>query len=175
MLYEPELLPVPRYPSDHTGRRRELTDADLDKWRELGASADVFFDFDWLEPESMPRRMPGSSLDSGHQRRDRRLHAPHGPGRQRLDDSGLVVTTAAGIHAVPLAEFAVAGALYFVKGIPQLRRRQDARHWERYATRQLAGLRCLVVGLGGIGRAVVASFAGLGVEVWGLGRDGGVL
>jgi glyoxylate/hydroxypyruvate reductase len=29
-----------------------------------------------------------------------------------------------------------------------------------------------VVGLGGIGRRVTASFAALGVEVWGLGRDG---
>lgn len=167
VLYEPELLPVPRYPSDHTGLRRELTDAELDKWRELGASADVFFDFDWLEPGSMPQRCPdlrwiqATSAGIGGFMR-----------RTGLDDSGLLVTTAAGIHAVPLAEFAVAGALYFVKGIPQLRRRQDARHWERYATRQLAGLRCLVAGLGGIGRTVVASFAGLGVEVWGLGRDG---
>ncbi len=168
VLYEPELLPVPRYPSDHTGLRRQLTDADLEKWRELGASADIFFDFDWLEPASMPQRCPdlrwiqATSAGIGGFMR-----------RTGLDDSGLVVTTAAGIHAVPLAEFAVAGALYFVKGIPQLRRRQDARHWERYATRQLAGLRCLVVGLGGIGAAVVKSFAGLGVEVWGLGRDGG--
>ncbi len=167
VLYKPELLPVPRYPSDHTGRRRNLTDAELDKWRELGARADVFFDFDWLEPESMRQRCPdlrwiqATSAGIGGFMR-----------RTGLDDSGLVVTTAAGIHAVPLAEFAVASALYFVKGIPQLRRRQDARHWERYATRQLAGLRCLVVGLGGIGRTVVASFAGLGVEVWGLGRDG---
>ena len=173
VLYEPELLPVPRYPSDHTGRRRELTGAELDKWRELGASADVFFDFDWLEPESMPRRCPDlrwiqatSAGIGGFMRRT-------GLDDSAVDESRLVVTTAAGIHAVPLAEFAVASALYFVKGIPQLRRRQDARHWERYATRQLAGLRCLVVGLGGIGATVVASFAGLGVEVWGLGRDGG--
>ena len=33
VLYEPELLPVPRYPSDHTGVRRQLTDAELEKWR----------------------------------------------------------------------------------------------------------------------------------------------
>jgi glyoxylate/hydroxypyruvate reductase len=167
VLYEPELLPVPRYHSDHSGRRRELSHAELEKWRELSASADVFFDFDWLEPESMPRRCPdlrwiqATSAGIGGFMR-----------RTGLNGSDLIVTTAAGVHAVPLAEFAVAGALYFVKGIPQLRQRQGARHWERYATRQLAGLRSLVVGLGGIGRAVVASFAALGVEVWGLGRDG---
>jgi phosphoglycerate dehydrogenase-like enzyme len=93
--------------------------------------------------------------------------------RTGLDRSGLAVTTAAGVHAVPLAEFALAGALYFVKGVPGLRQRQQARHWERYTTRQLAGQRALVVGLGGIGRQVAAAFGALGVQVWGLGRDGG--
>jgi phosphoglycerate dehydrogenase-like enzyme len=63
------------------------------------------------------------------------------------------------------------GALHFVKGVPDLRRRQQARNWERYTTRQLAGQRALVVGPGGVGRRVVASFAALGVEVWGLGRE----
>jgi phosphoglycerate dehydrogenase-like enzyme len=93
--------------------------------------------------------------------------------RTGLDRSGLAVTTAGGVHAVPLAEFALAGALYFVKGVPDLRQRQQARHWERYTTRQLAGQRALVVGLGGIGRQVAAAFGALGVQVWGLGRDGG--
>lgn len=176
VLYEPDLLPVPRYRCDHTGRRRELSDAELDKWRELSASADVFFDFDWLEPESMPQRCPDlrwiqatSAGIGGFMRRTGLDDSIN----DSLNDRGLIVTTAAGVHAVPLAEFAVAGVLYFVKGIPQLRQRQASRHWERYATRQLAGLRALVVGLGGVGRSVVASFAGLGVEVWGLGRDGG--
>jgi glyoxylate/hydroxypyruvate reductase A len=168
VLYEPDLLPVPRYRCDHTGRHRELSHAELDKWRELSASAGVFFDFDWLEPESMPQRCPdlrwiqATSAGIGGFMR-----------RTGLNDGGLIVTTAAGVHAVPLTEFAVGGALYFVKGLPQLRQRQGSRHWERYATRQLAGMRALVVGLGGVGHAVVAAFAGLGVEVWGLGRDGG--
>ena len=88
--------------------------------------------------------------------------------RTGLDASGLTVTTAAGIHAVPLSEFAVMGALHFVKGVPQLRERQRDRHWELYTTRQLAGSATLVVGLGGIGRKVAQSFAALGVDVWGL-------
>jgi glyoxylate/hydroxypyruvate reductase A len=168
VAYEPDLLPVPRYPCDHTGRRRELSDVSLQEWRELAASADVFFDFDWLEPQTMPERCP-----------DLRWIQATSAGigafmsRTGLSSSDLAVTTAAGIHAVPLSEFVVTGALYFVKGLPRLRERQEARHWERYATRQLAGLCALVVGLGGIGRAVAASLAGLGVQVWGLGRDGG--
>ena len=169
VIYEPELLPVPRYRCDHTGTSRHLSAADLDRWLALGAAADVFFDFDWYEPARMPERCPNlrwiqatSAGIGGFMR------------RTGLDESGLTVTTAGGIHAVPLAEFAVMGALHFVKGMPMLGERQRSHHWELYTTRQLAGLRALVVGLGGIGRRVAASFAGLGVEVWGLGRTGSV-
>ncbi|HEX3712880.1 MAG TPA: D-2-hydroxyacid dehydrogenase [Trebonia sp.] len=168
VIYEPGLLPVPRYQCDHTGPARALSAAELDRWRSLTAEADVFFDFDWLDPAGMAGNAPNLRLVQA-------TSAGIGGFMQRtgLDRSGLAVTTAGGIHAVPLAEFALAGALYFVKGVPDLRRRQQARNWERYTTRQLAGQRALVVGLGGIGRQVTATFAALGVEVWGLGRDGG--
>ena len=167
VVYEPELLPVPRYPCDHTGPHRDLPATELDRWRKLTASADVFFDFDWLDPGSMPGRAPGLRWIQA-------TSAGIGGFMQRtgLAGSGLAVTTAAGIHAVPLAEFALTGALHFVKGVPELRNRQHARHWQRYTTRQLAGQRVLVVGLGGIGRTVAQTFAALGVDVWGLGRDG---
>jgi glyoxylate/hydroxypyruvate reductase len=167
VIYEPDLLPVPRYPCDHTGTPRDLSTADVERWRALAATADVFFDFDWYEPATMPKRCP-------RLRWIQATSAGIGGFMQRtgLDASDLTVTTAAGIHAAPLSEFAVMGALHFVKGVPQLRERQCSRHWQRYTTRQLAGLRALVVGLGGIGRKVAQSFAALGVDVWGLGRDG---
>ena len=171
VIYEPGLLPVPRYPCDHTGPARDLSAADLDRWRALSAEAEVYFDFDWLDPAGLARHSPGLRWIQA-------TSAGIGGFMQRtgLDASvasgGLTVTTAGGIHAVPLAEFAVMGALHFIKGVPQLTERQRARHWERYTTRQLAGQRALVVGLGGMGRQVAASFAALGVEVWGLGRAG---
>jgi glyoxylate/hydroxypyruvate reductase len=193
--YEPGLLPVPRYPCDHTGPPRDLSAADLDRWRALGADADVYFDFDWLDPAAMPARSPRlrwiqatSAGIGGFMQRTGLDSSVRFIQRTGLDSSvqdsganassaaadgtGLTVTTAGGIHAIPLAEFAVMGALHFIKGVPQLKQRQRARHWERYTTRQLAGQRALVVGLGGMGRQVAASFAALGVEVWGLGRAG---
>ena len=168
VIYEPGLLPVPRYQCDHSAPPRKLSAVGLDQWRSLTAQADVFFDFDWLDPAGMAGHAPNlrwvqaTSAGIGALMR-----------RTGLDRSGVTVTTAGGIHAVPLAEFALSGTLYFVKDGPELRRRQQARHWELYTTRQLAGQRALVVGLGGIGRQVTATFAALGVEVWGLGRDGG--
>jgi glyoxylate/hydroxypyruvate reductase A len=168
VVYEPELLPVPQFPSDHVGRRRQLTAADLDRWRRLAASADVFFDFDWLDPAAMSRHAPprlrwiqATAAGIGDLMR-----------RTGLERSALTVTTAAGIHAVPLAEFVALGAMYFIKDVPDMRRRQAARVWERHATGTLAGRRALIIGLGGLGRKVAEVLAVLGVEIWGLGRDG---
>jgi phosphoglycerate dehydrogenase-like enzyme len=167
VIYEPDLLPAPRYRCDHSAPPRDLSSADLERWRSLTGQADIFFDFDWLDPAGMAAR-------NGRLRWIQASSAGIGGFMPRtgLDRAPITVTTAGGIHAVPLAEFALMGALHFIKGVPDLRQRQQARHWERYTTRQLAGERALVVGLGGMGRQVVATFAALGVEVIGLGRDG---
>ena len=165
VTYEPRLLPAARHPSDHIGTPPQLSADELARWRQLTAGADVLFDFDWHDPASLPERCP----------RLRWIQATSaGIGgfmtRTGLDRSAIEVTTAAGIHAVPLAEFAVLGALYFVKGMPALNRWKAERHWERFATHRLAGRRVLVVGVGGIGRRVASSFAALGTEVTGLSR-----
>ena len=165
--YRPDLLPIPRYTCDHSAPARDLTAFQLDEWRALVAEADVTFDFDWLDPSTMPERCP-------HLRWIQATSAGIGALMQRtgIDHSNIVATTAGGIHASPLGEFALLGALYFTKGLPDLARRQREHHWERFTTRQLGGRRALVVGLGGVGREVTRRFAREGVEVWGLGREG---
>jgi glyoxylate/hydroxypyruvate reductase len=167
VLYRPDLLPVPRYPADHTGVPRDLGPGQLKAWRELLARAEVSFDFDWWAPGDMPRNAP-------RLRWVQATSAGIGQFLQRtgLVGSDLVFTTAAGVHAIPLAEFALAGVLEFVKGLPGLRRWQAKRHWERYTTRQLAGSRVTVLGLGGVGREVARVFAAMGCEVIGIGRPG---
>lgn len=74
------------------------------------------------------------------------------------------------MHAIPLAEFALTGVLYFVKELPELARRQSAHSWERYTTRQLSGRRVTVVGLGQVGRKTRELFTALGAEVVGVAR-----
>jgi phosphoglycerate dehydrogenase-like enzyme len=156
VMYAPELLPVPRYACDHTGLARRLTAAEQGVWESLLARADVSFDFDWQAPAELPRRSPNlrwvqaTSAGIGAFMR-----------RTGLDRAELVATTAAGVHALPLAEFALAGALYFAKGFPALRGWQRERRWEPYTTALLAGRRVTVVGLGGIGREVVKLFTAL--------------
>src|SRR5258707_4310182 len=58
VLYEPDLLPVPRYPCDHTGVARSLAAADLARWAALRQRADVSFDFDWQAPADMAVNCP---------------------------------------------------------------------------------------------------------------------
>ncbi len=167
LLYEPGLLPVPRYPSDHSGIARELSAGDLARWAALRAAADVSFDFDWQAPDLISVNCPRLRWIQG---------TSAGIGglvdRTGLAKTPIVCTTAAGVHGAPLAEFALLGLLYFAKDMPRLARDKAARHWQRHATTLLHGSRVLLVGLGGVGRDVARLLAATGVEVYGAGRRG---
>ena len=169
VVYRPDLLPQPRYPCDHHGPAPALTAAERAEWAALLRQADICFDFDWEDPAAMPDRAPGvrwvQATSSG---------IGQFMGRTGLAGWNAVVTTAAGIHAQPLAEWVVTGVLYFVKDVPDLQARQAAHRWERIAIGGLTGRRALVVGLGHVGRAVAAALGGLGVEVWGAGREASI-
>jgi glyoxylate/hydroxypyruvate reductase len=165
VLYAPELLPPARFAADHEGPPRDLSGPDLDRWRSLRARAEVSFDFDWLDPAGVAANCP----------RLRWVQATSSGIGQFIEQaglgaSGITFTTAAGVHALPLAEFALAGVLYFVKELPELARRQAARSWERYTARQLAGKRVTIVGLGQIGRKTCEVFTALGAQVTGVAR-----
>ena len=167
LLYEPDLLPVPRYPCDHTGTARDLDGASLTKWSQLRAAADVSFDFDWQAPGQIAANCPrlrwiqGTSAGIGGML-----------DRTGLVRSPIVFTTAAGVHGIPLAEFALLGLLHFAKGMPRLARHQAQRRWELHATTLLRGSRALLVGLGGVGREVARLLAAVGVQVVGAGLPG---
>ena len=168
LLYEPDLLPTTRYEADHHGPARPLTETQRQHWCSLLARAEVSFDFDWEKPAEMMRRAPRlrwvQSSSSGI-----------GP---RLDSLGvsssdLIVTNAAGIHAQPLAEFAIMSALYFTKEMPRLNAWKSERHWERYCGHEFAGLRMVIVGLGSVGRRLAELASALGVAVVGVRRSSG--
>lgn len=168
LLHEQDLLPRPRYTADHSGPAPDLSAADLARWRDLVARAEVSFDVDWDRPAELASTAP--SL-----RWVQMTSAGIGGflGRTGLDASGIVFTTAAGTHAVPLAEFALAGILHLVKGVPDLMSWQRAHHWACYTTGELRGRRALVVGLGSIGRETARLLDAFGVRVTGLGRTAG--
>ncbi len=74
--------------------------------------------------------------------------------RLGLAETDILVTTASGVHAKPLAEFAFAVMLNWVKEFPRLREEQEAHRWERYCSGELDGRTLTVIGPGRIGREV---------------------
>jgi len=165
VIYAPDLLPVPRYVADHKGRPRDLSPDQRARWLAHLHAADILFDFDWLAPERLVEHAPrlrwvqGTSAGIGEMLQ-----------RTGLIDSEIVFTTAAGVHASPLAEFVLLGLLYFYRNVPRLQRMQRAHRWERCTNQELAGRRALVVGLGAVGRAIAERLAAQGLDVWGVRR-----
>jgi glyoxylate/hydroxypyruvate reductase A len=166
IVHEPGLIPRARHVADHDGERPDLGPEDLERWLSILGSADVLFDLDWYAPADLPKNAPRlrwvQTSRSGVGESLRR----HG-----LDRSGIVFTNAAGVHAVPLAEFVVLGLLWLIKDVRRMEAEQAERAWRSSVTSLLAGKRVLLVGLGGLGAEVARSLAGLGVEVWGLRRS----
>ncbi|MEP7332282.1 MAG: D-2-hydroxyacid dehydrogenase [Terracoccus sp.] len=167
LLYAPELLPSPRFGNDHDGTHPTLSPAQERQWLQMLTTADVAFDFDWRDPAQLLTNAPRLQWVQATSAGIGGFVKRHG-----LDGGELRLTTAAGTHAAPLAEFAVAGVLHLVRDVPHLMTRQREHHWERHVSGQLAGRRATIVGLGSIGRHVAAAFDALGVHVTGVGRSG---
>jgi D-2-hydroxyacid dehydrogenase (NADP+) len=88
----------------------------------------------------------------------------------------LVVTTASGIHAVPIAEHVFAMLLAFGRMLPTSFRAQERREWldrERGRYFELAGEMLLIVGLGAIGTQVGLLGSALGMRVIGIRHSAG--
>jgi len=167
VLWEPELLPPPRYPADHTGAPLTRTDAAEARWRSLLARATILFDFDRTHLDDLPALAPrvewiqATSAGIGQLVRRHRY-------AERMPRT--VFTTARGVHAGPLAEFAVMAMLMHVRRVPDMVAAQRTRTWERFAGTDLDGRTLVILGLGAIGTRVARVARSLGLRVIGLKR-----
>ena len=91
--------------------------------------------------------------------------------------SDVIVTNSAGVHAVPIAEYVVAGILYLLRQLDVAVDQQRARRWDsalfvgaHSRMREVADVRALIVGAGGIGTAVAERLAALGAHCTGIRR-----
>jgi len=87
-----------------------------------------------------------------------------------LVDSDVVVTNATGIFDDAIAEWAVGMMVLFAKGVLGVLERQRRAEWRHELTESIAGRNALVVGVGGIGRAIGRNARALGMDVLGVGR-----
>jgi len=92
-------------------------------------------------------------------------------------NSGVLVTTAAGVHAETISEYVFGSMLMFNRNWPQMVRLQDEHVWARSATwyhlggRELAGQTLGIIGLGNIGRRIAQLGRAFGMRVLGTRRS----
>jgi phosphoglycerate dehydrogenase-like enzyme len=91
--------------------------------------------------------------------------------------SDVAFTNSAGVHAVPIAEYVVAGVLHFLRGLDYAADQQHRTEWNKTpfvrldsVLREMDTVRALVVGTGGIGQAVGERLTALGARCTGIRR-----
>jgi glyoxylate/hydroxypyruvate reductase A len=167
VTYPEELLASPRYPSAHPFAPLDGPDARA-RWETLLDDAEILFDFGPFElaptlaSRERLRWIQGTSAGVGQFVE-----------RLGLLESDVVVTTASGVHARPLAEFALLAMLMFGKHTLHLTREQREHRWERHAGEEVRGKLVCVVGLGKVGREVARLAHALDARVVGVVRDTG--
>lgn len=171
ILYEPDLLPPTRYVADHNGVSGFFLNKEQQKrWDANLAQADILWDF-----PTVPSSGPGILELVPNLRWVQTTSAGVGPRVKALglDTSEVIVTTASGVHAKPLAEFAFMAMLTHVKDLKRIQRDQQRGHWERFCTDELDGKTLAIVGPGRIGRQVAKIGKAFGMRVLAMGSRGG--
>ncbi|MFW5415303.1 D-2-hydroxyacid dehydrogenase [Nocardiopsis sp. CNT-189] len=87
-----------------------------------------------------------------------------------LVESGTAVTNSRGVFDRPIAETVLGFVVSFAKGLHITRDLQRERTWKWRETEPVAGRHALVIGTGGIGRAIARLLSAAGMTVEGAGR-----
>jgi phosphoglycerate dehydrogenase-like enzyme len=178
LLFDPALLPPARYPGDHGGDPAFRRDPDGEaRWRAMLDQAEVLFGVPGDSADGLAELLTGAAPSL------RWVHATSAGAGELVRRAGLdrdaldrvAVTTSSGVHAVPLAEFAVLGLLAVAKDLPGMAAAQRARSWPtvRRPLRELHGQTLVLVGLGEIGREVARLGKALGMRTVGVRRTPG--
>lgn len=175
VLYEPELLPPERFPADHSGDPdfRRTPEQEEGYWDMLGR-AQVLYGI----PNESPAGLARVARSNPHLEW---IHAMAAGAGGAVKASGLdagalqkfQVTTSAGVHALPLAEFAALGILNGFKRSAEMAQDQAVRVWPelRTPTRLVNGSHLVVTGLGEIGLETARIARALGMTVSGTKRS----
>jgi phosphoglycerate dehydrogenase-like enzyme len=165
IIYDDELMSEPRYLADRVGKPMEWNDELESRWREYAAEAEVILGFDRRHLADYTELAPNLKWIQG-------TSTALGPVTKRMGwvDQGITVTSASGVHSVPIAEFQLMSMLSFTKDIFHLFDLKQQRKYERYNTGQLRGKTVGIVGLGKNGREVARLCRAHGMRVLGVKR-----
>jgi phosphoglycerate dehydrogenase-like enzyme len=175
LLYDPEVLPPMRHPADFTGDPSfSRTPEQWRRYEELLVGAEALYGIPDVDPTAL-RHVAESNPGL------RWVHTMAAGGGATVQAANLapeqldkiIFTSSAGVHAGPLAEFAIFGVLAGAKDLPRLSTQQAAREWSgRWMMGQLGEQTVLIVGLGGIGRRIVELLEPFGATIIGTSRRG---
>lgn len=174
VLYQPELLPPPRFPCDHRGAESfRRTGEEEQRWQTLLTRAEVLFGLPGDSPDGLGEVVRASpALRWVQATADGAAEQVRAAGLTDAELARVMITRATGVHAGPLAEFAMFGVLTFTKGLPRLLTDQHARQWDHYPMGELRDATLLIVGLGAIGVEVARLAKAFGMRTIGVDRDG---
>lgn len=146
IVYEPDLLPPTRYIGDHVGQPFTRTPEQDQRWRAAVNGADILWD--------IPRRREDAEMAV----RVKWIQTSTGVGQSvkalGLQSSDVLVTTARGVHAGPLAEFVFMALLAQWRGLADLQAQQRQHRWTRQCVEEVAGRHIAIVGAGDLARGV---------------------
>ncbi|WP_309075473.1 D-2-hydroxyacid dehydrogenase [Paenarthrobacter sp.] len=175
VLYDPELLPPERFPADHAGDPgfKRTPEQEERYWAMLNR-AQILYGFPNESPAGLAR-IAGSNPHLQW------IHAMAAGAGGAVKASGLDtetlqkfrVTTSAGVHALPLAEFSAFGILSGFKRSAEMAQDQAAKIWPelRTPTKLVNGSKVVIAGLGEIGMETARIARALGMKVSGTKRN----
>ncbi len=164
VLYDPALLPPTRYTADHKGIDGfTRTPLQQQRWQEMLAEADILWDLPAVEELPLLTKLKWIQTTST------------GVGQyvknMGLAERDILVTTARGVHARPLAEFVFMALLAHWRGLPHLQAEQKAHSWIRYCGEEVAGRRIAIIGAGDLARGTARLARAFDMHVTAVARD----
>jgi phosphoglycerate dehydrogenase-like enzyme len=161
IIYEPDLLPPTRFTADHGGLPSfKRNEEQVARWNANLARATILWDMPIPVGTELLDVAPNvkwvQTTSSGVGQMVKRLG---------LIGTDVHVTTAKGVHAEPLAEFALTTILHHVKQVEFLQAEQAKHRWERYCGNGLSGKTMLIIGAGLVGGQVGKLAQAFGMKV----------
>jgi phosphoglycerate dehydrogenase-like enzyme len=141
------------------GRGDEGTALEGEALMAMVEEAEIIFGFrfpvEWLEDARKLKWVQLASAGSDHMLR-LGLH-------ERRPD--LLLTTASGVHEIPISEHIVAMVLHFARGFHRAVRNQARGEWERFSVEEAHGKTACLIGYGPIARRAATLLEVLGMRV----------
>ncbi len=163
VLYDPDMMPALRYIADHKGVAFTRTLEQTARFRAHLAEADILFDLPSAEDLPFCQNLRWVQTTS----------TGVGPAVAALglDRTDVLITTARGVHAGPLAEFVFMALLAHLRGLAHLQAEQRAHRWIRYCGEEVAGRTLVTIGAGDLARGVARIGQALGMHIIAVARD----